>query len=89
MASVYYLAFQEAMHARESNFPSRDRIGEFEELRKQNRVKAKSDLSEAQYELIELDRYALSPNDGSALGYRVKVLTSFLNGTLGENPDLL
>ncbi|MET8927127.1 DUF262 domain-containing protein [Streptomyces sp. NPDC004623] len=89
MVSVYYLAFQEAMHAGEGNFPTREKLGEFEELRKQNRVRAESDLSEAQYELIEFDRYAQSPNDGSALGYRVKVLTSFLNGTLGENPDLL
>ncbi|WP_217201699.1 DUF262 domain-containing protein [Streptomyces buecherae] len=89
MVSVYYLAFQEIIHAGEENFPSRDKLAEFEELRKQNRAKAESDLSEAQYELIEFDRYAQSANDGSALGYRVKVLTSFLNGTLGENSDLL
>ncbi|MFD4560583.1 DUF262 domain-containing protein [Streptomyces sp. NPDC058469] len=89
MVSVYYLLFQEIHQAGDGKFPSRAKLEEFEDVRKQNRARAESDLSEAQYELIEFDRYAQSPNDGSALGYRVKVLTSFLDGTLGKNPDLL
>lgn len=88
MVSVYYLAFQETVR-NQGTFPSREKLAEFEELRKRNRVAAEADLSEAQFELIEFDRYAQSANDGSALAYRVKVLLNFLDGKLGKDPELL
>ncbi|MET7494122.1 DUF262 domain-containing protein [Streptomyces sp900116325] len=89
MVSVYYLVFQEITHAQDGVYPSREKLAEFEELRKRNRVAAESDLSEAQFELIEFDRYGQSANDGSALAYRVKVLLNFLEGKLGKDPELL
>jgi Protein of unknown function DUF262 len=62
---------------------SRTDLVRFNEARHTNRAAAENDLSEAQYELLEFDRFGQSPNDGSALSYRVATLEKFLDGDLG------
>ncbi|MGW7208689.1 DUF262 domain-containing protein [Streptomyces sp. NPDC054837] len=86
MVSVYYLVFQEFRLGVDA---TREKFADFEELRKSNRVVAEADLSEAQFELLEFDRYGQSANDGKALAYRVRVLSNFLEGKLGQDPELL
>ncbi|PBC61283.1 hypothetical protein BKI49_25150 [Streptomyces sp. Tue6028] len=89
MVSVYYLVFQEVARTKREANPTREKFAEFEDLRKSNRVVAEADLSEAQFELLEFDRYGQSANDGKALAYRVRVLMNFLEGKLGQDPGLL
>ena len=43
-------------------------------MRESNREKAEQDISKANYDLIEFDRYSQSPNDGYALKFRLRVL---------------
>jgi hypothetical protein len=57
---------------------------EFEEQRRGNREKAEANLAEADYSLIEFDRYTQSPNDGIALRYRLGVMDRLVfEGRLG------
>ena len=53
---------------------TRKRLADFEKRRDENRAIAEKDLTKANYDLIEFDRYAQSPNDGYAIKFRLKVL---------------
>jgi len=53
---------------------TRKRLLDFEKLREENRIKAEANEEKADYDLIEFDRYAQSPNDGYAIKFRLKVL---------------
>ena len=43
-------------------------------MRAQNRIDAEKEISAANYELLEFDRFTQSPNDGNALRYRLAVI---------------
>lgn len=47
---------------------------EFENRRRANRKKAETDLSKANYDLLEFDRYAQSANDSVAIRFRLSIL---------------
>jgi hypothetical protein len=53
---------------------TRKRLADFENRREANRKKAEEDIAKANYDLIEFDRYAQSPNDGYAIKFRLKIL---------------
>ena len=53
---------------------TRKRLLDFEKLREENRIKAEANEEKADYDLIEFDKYAQSPNDGYAIKFRLKVL---------------
>lgn len=60
----------------------------FETARLDNRHLAEEDISAGNYQLLEFDRYAPSPNDGIALRYRLAVIDDQLfNGELGFSDD--
>src|SRR5262249_32634792 len=47
---------------------------------KENRKVAESDLSKADWELLEYDRLSQTPNDASAIEFRLKTLRKHLFG---------
>lgn len=56
----------------------RSDLQRFDEARRENREIAEQDVAKASYELLEFDRWAQSPNDAVALGYRFRVLRRWL-----------
>lgn len=53
---------------------TRKRLADFEKRREENSELAEKDLTKADYDLIEFDRYAQSPNDGYAIRFRLRIL---------------
>jgi hypothetical protein len=51
----------------------------FDKARRENREIAEQNVAKASYELLEFDRWAQSPNDAVALGYRFEVLRRWLS----------
>lgn len=74
MVTVYYHMFRMARDEDWVEQITRKKLVEFEELRDQNRRSAETDLANADYELIEFDRYAQSPNDAGAIKFRLRVM---------------
>jgi hypothetical protein len=69
--------------------PTRSQLSDFEKTRKSNRQAAALDIGTANYELLEFDRFAQSPNDPIAVRYRVAVLDKYLlAGRLGMKEHL-
>lgn len=52
----------------------------FKKIRQKNREKAEKSLSSADYDLIEFDRYAQSPNDLYAVKFRLQILLKHITG---------
>lgn len=74
MVMLYYHLFRLAQVQVWEDKITRKRLLDFEMLREENRVKAEANLEKADYDLIEFDKYAQSPNDGYAIKFRLKVL---------------
>lgn len=74
MIAVYYLLFQFAARDGWSSEITRKSLIEFEDARKRNRSIAEDDIAKADYDLLEFDRFAQSPNDAVALAFRLEVL---------------
>jgi hypothetical protein len=72
MIALYYLALKDGVELR------RKKLDEFEEKRRENRAEAEKDDGVAEFELLEFDRLSQSPNDKSALEFRLKVLKKYL-----------
>lgn len=83
MVSVYYLLFDRRMRDGRK-LPQRNDLREFDSARRINRVPDEDDLAPGQYQLLEFDRLAQSPNDGGALKFRLDVLDDWLASRLGE-----
>ncbi len=82
MVALYYLV---AQHAQEQGWIeelSRGTLLEFNERRATNRRIAEESITEANYELLEFDRYAQSPNDSVALNFRLMVFLKHLGHPL-------
>jgi hypothetical protein len=71
---LYYHLFRLARGQDWEDRITRKRFADFEKLRDENRELAEKDITKADYDLIEFDRYAQSPNDGYAIKFRLKVL---------------
>ena len=74
MVMLYYHLFRLAYPQGWTGRITRKRLAEFEKLREANRVVAEQDLTRADYDLIEFDRYAQSPNDAYAVKFRLVTL---------------
>jgi hypothetical protein len=84
MVILYFLVFERAIARNIQSSVTRPVLMEFEEQRRGNREKAEANLAEADYSLIEFDRYTQSPNDGIALRYRLGVMDRLVfEGRLG------
>jgi hypothetical protein len=71
---LYYHLFRVAHEQGWVQTITRKRLADFDKLRELNREKAEQGLTRANYDLIEFDRYAQSPNDAYAIKFRLKVL---------------
>ena len=78
MSSVYYLVFRQALVEAWQPEITRAKLEDFERARAANRLAAREDESDADYDLLEFDRFTQSPNDAIALRFRRNVLLEFL-----------
>ncbi|PDT48168.1 hypothetical protein CO661_09870 [Sinorhizobium fredii] len=84
MLSLYFLLFEAAVAKGLVNSVTRASLAEFEDVRQRNRRTAEDDIASANYNLLEFDRFAQSPNDGIAMRFRLAVLDQYLlQGKLG------
>jgi hypothetical protein len=77
MVMLYYHLFRVAHEESWSNEIARKRLIDFDKLREANRKKAERDITKANYDLIEFDNYAQSPNDSQAIRFRLRVLMQY------------
>lgn len=88
MISLYFLLFEAAIEGSKVDTISRAQFDDFEDERYRNRRIAEEDIAEANYNLIEFDRFAQSPNDGIAMRFRLAVLDQHLyEGEMGYADD--
>ena len=78
MSVLYYLLVREAQKQTWADSLSRDQLTKFEDKRAKNRKLAEKDLSKADYDLIEFDRFSQWLNDEVAVLFRYKVLRTFV-----------
>jgi len=74
MVVLYFHTFRIANEEGWIGKISRNDLIKFERLREQNREKAEKDLANADYDLIEFDKFVQTPNDSYATEFRLKVL---------------
>lgn len=79
MIALYFLLFRAAFRDNKMERLTRRNLQRFEHKRLENRQVASNDIAQAEYALLEFDRYAQSPNDGFALEFRLNVLQSFVH----------
>jgi hypothetical protein len=72
--TLYYHLFRIAKGEGWVGDVTRKKLADFEKRRDDNRQKAEQDITKADYDLLEFDRYAQSPNDAVALKFRLKIL---------------
>jgi hypothetical protein len=90
MVSVYFLLFDRNRQLGRPVAIDRSMLLTFEQTRADNRERASENEAEANYQLLEFDRYAQSPNDGIALRYRMAVIDrSIFGDQLGFAGDRL
>ena len=73
MVIIYFHAFRLAIRDGWIGEIKRNDLVKFNDVRSENRRIAEEDLTEADYDLLEFDRYAQSPNDAYAVKFRLKV----------------
>lgn len=75
IVTLYYHLFRVAQMQGWVQKITRKRLADFEKLREENRKVAETTgLTNANYDLLEFDRYAQSPNDGPAIRFRLRIL---------------
>jgi Protein of unknown function DUF262 len=74
MILLYYHLFRLARKDGWESEITRQKLLNFEKLRDANRKKAEQDLANADYDLIEFDKYTQSPNDGYAIRFRLAIM---------------
>jgi hypothetical protein len=74
IVTLYYHLFRIASEYGWEQKITRKRLADFEKVREENRAIAEQGLTKANYDLLEFDRYAQSPNDGVAIKFRLKIL---------------
>jgi hypothetical protein len=88
MVTVYYQLFRLARDGGWLNQITRKKLVEFDKRRDANRELAEKDLTKADYDLIEFDRYAQSPNDAGALKFRLRVMLEKVFNKKVQTDDL-
>ena len=88
MVTVYYHLFRLARSGGWLNQITRKRLLEFDKRREANREVAEKDLTKADYDLIEFDRYAQSPNDAGAVKFRLRVMLERVFNKKVQTDDL-
>jgi hypothetical protein len=88
MVTVYYQLFRLARVAGWVAQITRKKLLDFDKQREANRELAEQNLANADYDLIEFDRYAQSPNDAGAIKFRVRVMLERVFGKKVQTDDL-
>lgn len=78
MVVLYFALFMQGTKGGWIKKVKRSSLDRFEAARAVNRAKAEKDLTKANYELLEFDRYTQSPNDAYAIRVRLRTLKRFL-----------
>ena len=78
MVTLYYWLFSCAVDEGNEDELNRRTLASFEDARSSNRRIAEENVRRADYDLLEFDRLAQSPNDGVALDFRYGVLANFI-----------
>jgi len=78
MITIYYALFMRAQERNLLGLLSREKFVEFELERLANRARAQDDIADADYLLLEFDRFTQSPNDGFANRFRLAVMDAQL-----------
>lgn len=85
---VYFLLFRELSTNPKAVKLKRHAFNQFEGRLKNNREIAEDDLAKADWELLEYDRLSQTPNDASAIEFRLKTIRKHLLGiTDGTGPS--
>ncbi|WP_440985248.1 DUF262 domain-containing protein [Xanthomonas sacchari] len=84
---LYYYLFFEASNQGWLGELTRASFDRFEQVRSKNRTAAETDVAKANFELLEYDRLAQSPNDAVAMRYRYAVLRQYVGPKKGR-PEL-
>ena len=74
MVMLYFHLFRRARPTEHSSLITRTALLAFDEKRRENRTIAETDISNADYDLLEFDRLTQSPNDALALRFRLAVI---------------
>lgn len=75
---IYYLLFNDAI--RKSQHIARKSLVEFRDDIQKNKILAETNISKANYDLIEFDRLSLQgTNDAGSIRERLRILTEYLN----------
>ena len=77
MVMLYYHLFRIVKEKGWTVAITRKRLADFEALRDGNNVKAEDNITQADYDLLEFDRYAQSPNDAYAIRFRLRLLFQY------------
>ena len=80
MVILYYQLFKRASESNLEHLINRPALSDFEKLREDNRRIAEKDITSANYNLLEFDRFAQSLNDAIAMRFRLAVLDDVLFG---------
>lgn len=80
MVMLYFHLFRKARTIGLSHLITRPELVRFDQLRRDNRTVAEDDIANAEYDLLEFDRFTQSPNDGVALRFRLAVIDDKLFG---------
>jgi hypothetical protein len=78
LLTIYYLLFKNMSEANKIKAINRDRLHEFEKIRRDNRQLAEEDITKAKWEYLEFDRLNQTPNDAVAVKFRYSVLNKYI-----------
>lgn len=78
MVTLLYLLVRKAREKGWQDSITREVFYDFEIKRQKNRENAESDTGKYDFNLLEFDRYAQSPNDEVAMSFRLKILEQFV-----------
>jgi hypothetical protein len=88
MVVLYFHTFRIAQSEGWLDQIERRKFVAFEEQRKENRRIAEEEIGAAEYELLEFDRYAQSPNDAYAVKLRLATMLKYIFGIKKTVEDL-
>lgn len=78
MVILYFILFLKIVDPVMQGTIKRKQLYDFQKQRENNRKKAEEDLPNVSYDLIEFDRLTQSPNDKSALVFRLKIIEDYI-----------
>lgn len=76
--TLYFVLYADLEDKKWTKEVERTQLQKFNAARERNRTLAEENVAKANYDLLEFDRWAQSPNDAVALSYRFKVLCDWL-----------